>query len=412
MLTFKEFLLEDKQGKNLHLEHLEDEILNFGVGGGRGAINFLQSLRDMLSGSSKGSVNMTVKWDGAPAIFAGVDPSDGKFFVAKKSVFNVNPKLYKEESEIDVSGDLKDKFAIALKEFKKLGIKDVIQGDLMFTKKDLKKEKIDDKTFISFQPNTIVYATPMGSELSGQISKAKIGVVWHTTYEGDTLQGMKASFGANIKGLNKVNSVWMDDASYKDVSGKATFTKSETEQVTKLLSQTGSIFRRINSSLLEKFIRLQNAMTGNLSGASLKTYNNIKVRQGETIKNVKQHAKGYIDHIEMHFEKLKQKVKTQGAKDKFDRNKKEYIREFTKHLKNLENIILFQNSLVSAKMMIVNKLNEVKQLANTFIKTDKGFKAVNPEGYVAIDKAGNAVKLVDRMEFSYNNFTARKAWDK
>ena len=136
MLTFKEFLLEDKQGKNLHLEHLEDEILNFGVGGGRGAINFLQSLRDMLSGSSKGSVNMTVKWDGAPAIFAGVDPSDGKFFVAKKSVFNVNPKLYKEESEIDVSGDLKDKFAIALKEFKKLGIKNVIQGDLMFTKKD------------------------------------------------------------------------------------------------------------------------------------------------------------------------------------------------------------------------------------------------------------------------------------
>ena len=246
MLTFKEFLLEDKQGKNLHLEHLEDEILNFGVGGGRGAINFLQSLRDMLSGSSKGSVNMTVKWDGAPAIFAGVDPSDGKFFVAKKSVFNVNPKLYKEESEIDVSGDLKDKFAIALKEFKKLGIKNVIQGDLMFTQKDLKTEKIDDKTFISFQPNTIVYATLPSSDLGKRISQAKIGVVWHTTYEGDTLQGMKASFGANIKGLNKVNSVWMDDASYKDVSGKATFTKSETEQVTKLLSQTGSILSLIH----------------------------------------------------------------------------------------------------------------------------------------------------------------------
>ena len=414
MLTFKEFLLEDKQGKNLHLEHLEDEIINFGVGGARGAINFLQELRNMLAGTASGGVNMTVKWDGAPAIFAGVDPSDGKFFVAKKSVFNVNPKLYKSNAEIDadVSGGLNSKFKVALKEFSKLGIKNVLQGDLMFTSEDLKKEKIDGETYISFQPNTIVYATLPSSDLGKRISQAKIGVVWHTTYEGDTLQGMKASFGANIKGLNKVNSVWMDDASYKDVAGKATFTKSETEQVTKLLSQTGSIFRRINSSLLDKFIRLQNAMTGNLSGASLKTYNNIKVRQGETIKNVKQHAKGYIDHIEMHFEKLKQKVKTQGAKDKFDRNKKEYIREFTKHLKNLENIILFQNSLVSAKMMIVNKLNEVKQLANTFIKTDKGFKAVNPEGYVAIDKAGNAVKLVDRMEFSYNNFTARKAWDK
>ena len=42
-----------------------------------------------------------------------------------------------------------------------------------------------------------------------------------------------------------------------------------------------------------------------------------------------------------------------------------------------------------------------------------GFKVVNPEGYVAIDRtSGNAVKLVDRMEFSFNNFTAIKAWDK
>ena len=414
MLTFKEFLLEDKNGKNLHLEHLEDEILNFGIGGARGAINFLQELRNMLSGQSSGSVNMTVKWDGAPAIFAGIDPSDGKFFVAKKSVFNVNPKLYKTNADIDsdLSGDLNKKFKVALKEFPKLGIKNVIQGDLMFTSGDLNKGKIDGQEVVSFQPNTIVYSAPTTSDLGRQFTKAKIGVVWHTTYEGDSLPTMSASFGVDVKSLNKVSTIWMDDASYKDVSGKATFTQSETDDITKVLSTTGSIFRRINSSLLGKFLKLQNSMTGNLSGASLKTYNNTKVRQGEEIKNVKQHAQGYLQHIEMHFEKLKQKVKTQGAKDKFDRNKKEYIREFTKHLKNLENIILFQNSLVSAKMMIVNKLNEVKQLANTFIKTDKGFKAVNPEGYVAIDKAGNAVKLVDRMEFSYNNFTARKAWDK
>ena len=392
MLTFKEFLLEDKQGKNLHLEHLEDEILNFGVGGGRGAINFLQSLRDMLSGSSKGSVNMTVKWDGAPAIFAGVDPSDGKFFVAKKSVFNVNPKLYKEESEIDVSGDLKDKFAIALKEFKKLGIKNVIQGDLMFTKKDLKKEKIDDKTFISFQPNTIVYATPMGSELSGQISKAQIGVVWHTTYEGDSLPSMSAKFGVDIKGLKKIDSVWMDNASFKDVSGK--------------------IFRRINSSLLEKFIRLQNSMVGNLSGASLKTYNNLKVREGQTIKNVRQHAQGYLDHIANHFDKNKDKVKTLGAKEKIERNKNEYLREFKKHIRNIESVISFQQAVVAAKMLIVKKLNSVKQLTDTFIKTKNGFKVTNPEGYVAINNDGKAVKLVDRMEFSFNNFTAIKNWDK
>ena len=134
MISFRE-LTEDKGGKNLHLEHLEDEILNYGVEGGRAAINFLRSLRDMLAGASRSSVNMTVKWDGAPAIFAGIDPEDDKFFVAKKSVFNVSPKLYKTNAEIDadLSGDLNSKFKIALKEFSKLDISGVLQGDLMFT---------------------------------------------------------------------------------------------------------------------------------------------------------------------------------------------------------------------------------------------------------------------------------------
>ena len=94
MKTFSELLTEDKGGKNLHLEHIEDEILNYGIDGGRASINFIQSLRDMLSGEARSSINMTVKWDGAPAIFAGIDPEDGRFFVARNSVFHVDPKLY------------------------------------------------------------------------------------------------------------------------------------------------------------------------------------------------------------------------------------------------------------------------------------------------------------------------------
>src|SRR5210317_572737 len=136
MINFSKYITEDKGGKNLHLEHIEEEILNYGIDGGRAAINFVQSLRDMLAGASRSSVNMTVKWDGAPAIFAGIDPSDGKFFVAKKSVFNVNPKLYKSNTDIDAdtSGDLNAKFKVALKEFPKLGIKGVLPGYLMFPK--------------------------------------------------------------------------------------------------------------------------------------------------------------------------------------------------------------------------------------------------------------------------------------
>ena len=413
MLNFSGFLAEDKGGKNLHLEHIEDEILNFGIDGGRASINFVRSLRDMLAGASRSSVNMTVKWDGAPAIFAGIDPEDGKFFVAKKSVFNVNPKLYKSASEVDadVSGALNSKFKIALAEFSKLGIKGVLQGDLMFTD-DVDTTTIDGKSFYTFQPNTIVYAVDVNSDLGKQIKNAKIGVVWHTTYSGNALQDMKASFGANISGLNKTSTVWMDDATYKDVSGKATMTATETEKVTASLSSAGSTFRTINSALLTKFLTLQNGFTGNLAGASLKTYNNSKVRQGQKITNAKAHATGYLTWVEDAFQKQIDKLKTPKNKEVLEVKKKETIRELKKHTTNLANIITFQNHIVDAKMGIVSKLNTVKSIG-TFIKTSNGFKAVNPEGYVAIDRvSGGAVKLVDRMEFSFNNFTAIKAWDK
>ena len=410
MIKFSELLMEDKGGKNLHLEHLEDEIINYGVDGGRAAINFLQSLRDMLAGSSRSSVNMTVKWDGAPAIFAGVDPSDGKFFVAKKSVFNVSPKLYKTNKEIDddLSGNLNSKFKVALAEFSKLGIKGVLQGDLMFTD-DIEKTKIEGVVYYTFQPNTIVYAVPVDSDLGKVMNRAKIGVVWHTTYTGKELQDMKASFGVNISGLNKPSSVWMDDATYKDVSGRATFTEKEKDAVTKILSQTGSTFQRINAPLLKKFINLQESLKGVLAGASLKTYNNSKVRVGEIIKNPKQHAQGYLKWVEMSIQKQIDKVKSDKGKEKYMKIQKEYLREFGKHTNNLTNILTFQNLLVDAKMQIIKKLNSVKGLTDTFIKTDNGFKVTNPEGYVAIDRvSGGAVKLVDRMEFLFQQLYCNK----
>ena len=413
-MSFKDMLLESKAGKNLHLEHLEDEIINYGVDGGRAAINFLRSLRDMLAGGSRSSINMTVKWDGAPAIFCGIDPSDGKFFVAKKSVFNKEPKLYKSDAEInaDLSGTLNSKFKVALAELSKLGIKDVLQGDLMFTD-DIEDDDIDGVAYHTFQPNTIVYAVPKGSDLGKKINKAKIGIVFHTTYTGDELQSMKASFGADTSKLRIPSSVWTDDATYKDVSGKAVFTKEETAYVTKILSQTGKTFQKINANKLRSFIRLQESMTGTMAGDSLKTYNNSKVRSGEKVNNPGAHAKGYEKWVESSIQKQIDKVKSPAGKKKYENIQKEYVREVRKHTGNLKQIITFQNLLVDAKMQIVKKLNSVKQLTNTFIRTSNGYKVTNPEGFVAIDRvSGGAVKLVDRMEFSFNNFTAIKAWDK
>ena len=311
-------LTEDTGGKNLHVEHLEEEIMNYGVNGGRAAINFIQSLRDMLAGATRSSVNMTVKWDSAPAIFAGIDPEDGKFFVAKKSVFNVSPKLYKTNAEIDadLSGALNPKFKIALAELSKLGIKGVLQGDLMFAD-DLESDTIDGVKYHTFQPNTIVYAVPVNSNIGKAIKKAKIGIVWHTTYTGDALQDMKASFGVNISSLSKPSSVWMDDATYKDTSGKSTFTAAETEEVTAVLSQVGKPFQRINASKLKAFIKLQESMTGAIVGASLKTYNNSMVRAGEKITNPMAHAKGYEKWVWDTIQKQIDKAKSSAGKDKY-----------------------------------------------------------------------------------------------
>ena len=82
MISFTELLSESKAGKNLHLEHLEDEILNKGVAGGREAIKILKEMGQYLTGG--GGIRITTKFDGAPAILAGTDPEDGRFFVSKK----------------------------------------------------------------------------------------------------------------------------------------------------------------------------------------------------------------------------------------------------------------------------------------------------------------------------------------
>ncbi len=238
MLRFKEYLIEAKEGKNLHLEHLEDEVLNNGINGTRAAINFLRSLRDMLAGSAKKSVNVTVKWDGAPAVFAGINPENKKFFVGTKGVFNKTPKVNYTDADIDAnhsSAGLNAKLKVALKYLPKLGITDVLQGDMLFTQDDLSTETIDGIPYTTFTPNTITYAVPKKS--ASKIEKSKMGIVWHTTYSGDTLQSMRASFGASVKGLTKTNDVWFTDADYKDTSGTINFNKAETTSITSVLSQ-------------------------------------------------------------------------------------------------------------------------------------------------------------------------------
>lgn len=399
---------------NVHLEHIEDEIFNFGIEGGRASINFIRSLRDMLMSGSSRSVNVTVKWDGAPAIFCGKHPETGKFFVAKKSLFNKTPKFYTSIAEIDddLSGDLATKFKACFNNLKDIGIDDILQGDLMFTKGDLTKQDINGESYETFQPNTIMYAVPSTSKLASTMRKANVGIVFHTTYTGDSLDNLKASFGADISKLKKTSKVWMDDAEYNDVSGTATFTQKDSAEITRLMSRTGKVFQKIKKPTLDGFLKLQDQMD---DGMMYKTYHNSKVRAGENFLrlNYKKHTDDYLKFVEEKFDAQIDKLKKPDAKKTKEKNKNIYLTQIRKYLPLLRTLVEFQALINYAKIKILAKVNKAKQLTAMFVKKDNGFDVVSPEGFVAIDNnMGGAVKLVDRMEFSLNNFTVQKNWDK
>jgi hypothetical protein len=410
--SFKDYIAEASvAGKNLHMQHLEDAVLYGGVNGTRDAINALRSLRDMLAGNAHSNIDVTIKFDGAPAVFCGIDPSDGQFFVAKKGIFNKNPKVYKSVADVkaDTSGELADKLSTAYVELKKLGIRNVIQGDLMFTKGDLQTASIEGEKYVVFQPNTIAYAVPADSELADKLTKANLGIVFHTSYNGNSFENMTASYGVDTSKLKKVASVWYQDATLHDLSGKATLTADDTAEVTAALSAAGKIFQKISSTTLKTIEEDPEFAT------TLETYNNSYVRKGETVTDTKAHVNGLIAWASKKFDADIASKKSEKGQAAGSARKDAYMAFFSDHNKaNLDLMYQLQNAIVKAKLIIIQKLDSLKKI-NTFVKTSDGFRVTSQEGFVAIDHLkGGAVKLVDRMTFSKNNFDPNiiKGWQK
>jgi hypothetical protein len=405
MENFASFITEQK---NTHMTHIEDLVIYGGVNGTRQAINALRELRDMLKGSHDGSVS--VKWDGAPAVFAGIDPSDGKFFVAKKGIFNKNPKVYKSAADIDAdtSGDLASKLKDALKYLPELGITGVVQGDFLFGPGDLSTTKIKGESYLTFHPNTIVYAVPANSPEAKIIRSAKIGIVWHTTYTGNTFESMRASYGVDVSRFKQSRNVWSQDAMLRDLT-KATMSKNETEEVNEYLSEAGKLFNQIAGSTLREL-----ESNGQLAQL-IETYNNTFVRRGVIIGDTGRHVSGLINWIRARYKKEIDTKKTEKGKSAGQKKLDEILTFFSPTNKeNLKRIFDLQKLIVFAKLKLINSLNKLQNI-QTFVKTRNGFKVTGAEGFVAIDTlGGDAVKIVDRMEFSYNNFSPNilKGWDK
>ena len=390
------------------MTHIEDKVIYGGVKGTREAILALRSLRDTLGGEHDG--NVSVKWDGAPAIFAGIDPRDGRFFVAKKGIFNKSPKVYKSDDDVDAdtSGDLNAKLKQALQYLPALGIKGVVQGDFLFGPGDVKTQRIKGKSYVTFHPNTIVYAVPAGTDMAKQIKAAKIGIVWHTSYSGRSFETMRASYGVDVTKFRASRNVWSQDAMLRDMT-KFTMSKEDTEIVNEYLKTAGYIFNRIAGSTLRQLENNQDL------AQHIETHANSYVRAGQVPPDPTKRVESLIKFITAKYQKEIDKRKTERGKSAQQKKLNELLSFFSvENKQSLVQMFELQRVIVMAKMKLINTLDKLNKL-DTFLKTRKGYRVTGQEGYVAIDKlGGDAVKIVDRMEFSFANFspTVLKGWDK
>jgi hypothetical protein len=401
LIRFTEHLTEAfkaKSGKNVHLEHLEDEILNDGYAGFNRAIASVRGVMEVFGANEPSAYDITVKWDGAPAIICGIDPSSGRFFVGTKSVFNVTPKLNFTDADIDANHPaegLNTKLKLALKYFSKLGIRGVLQGDLLFDTDTVQREKIDGNTYLTFRANTITYAVDPASDLGKRIRAAKIGIVFHTAYEGNSMQNMVARFNPDISYMKKSKDVWYDNATLRVVNGAGMFTAKERESI-----------ERSIASLTQQAQPLKSVMNGiaRNEGVKLgiKTYINglVKANMGS-------------GHADVNQLLAMMSEKAQGARKK-PSNKPTPSMEWIKTNRNqINRVFALHNGLAQLKLLIVHKLAALKGSIGTFVKDGKGYRVTAPEGFVAIDRMSNAaVKLVDRLDFSRSNFTVEKTWKK
>ena len=402
MFSFKGY---QTKAKNKHLEHLEDQIIDNGSVGGKNAVNFLVAIRNMLKGSSSKKVNMTVKWDGAPAVICGINPENGKFFVGTKSVFNKTPKINYTNSDISKnhSGVLASKLRICLSQLKKIVTSGVYQGDLLFTSGDVKTATIDGESQYIFTPNTITYAMPTSSSIGRKIASAKLGIVFHTKYSGKTMQSLMAGFGTVRGGGGR--SVYLASAGYKDTSGSSKFTSSE-------LSRFDGLIRMAQGSL-SKAGPMLNQMSSSDStsvGYRLKTFFNSVIRNGTGgMGKVKTLQGQFREYYESFINAEISARKTTAGKQKFIQAKKDNLKFIDKNQTALYFAIASHVSLANAKNFLVSKLSQIQSIGH-FLKTSNGYRVTSPEGFVAVDRVAGAVKLVDRLEFSRANFTMDKDW--
>ena len=388
-----------------HLEHLEDEMLNYGVAGCKAAVSFLEELKKMLGQQDSGGF-MQTKWDGAPSVICGTHPEHGYFFVGTKSVFNkTEPKICSSEAKIDMlySGDLAEKLKFSLRYFKELNIKGVVQGDLLFTS-DLKRETINGENLYTFRPNTITYGIPVDHPIGVKAGKAKIGVVFHTHYTGTELASMQAKAGADVKESADALVIKNDTPMHKVGMTRVEMTKFD-NSIKKIDRMC-----KICGDFLNELVDAQ-GKTGDAKfhiSSFLKPFFNDEIKNARAIGSVSKTLENLANFYHAKTSKELAKIKTEKnliAKRNLVYKSENYLIENEAKFKAM---LALYKELQAVKQLVIDKLDHLEEF-RTFVQTENGYKVTTPEGYV-LHKDGSMIKFVNRLEFAFNNFTLQKQW--
>ena len=407
-----------EEDKNTHLDHAEELVFIQGTEGIKRVVGTFTKLLNTLDGDGGGDA-ITTKWDGSPAVFAGTDPEDGKFFVGTKGVFAQKAKLNKSPEDIETNhpdttkndepvskAGLRSKLNTSLEHLKNLGIEGVLQGDLLFTKGDLKQVTVEGKPHLAFKPNTITYVVPADSETAKEMQAADIGIVFHTSYSGNSMDEMKATFGFDASKLRPSKNVWFTDARIKDVSGQVQLSKENSAKIRSAIKELSSMSVDANT-----FKALNQKIGGIELVNAIKAHANAPIRSGQALEqDADKFAQEFLVALEQKFDDAVAKLKTgpegkagqaklaakSQVSDIINNNKKQIADMYKAYLKT-----------EAVKMMFQKKMKNIKAIDSFIEQPDGSLKVTDPEGFVIVDHIGRAMKIVDRLEFSAANFAPR-----
>lgn len=397
----KYLFLEQQEGIIKHLTHLEELILTRQKEGLDVAVEFIKALTETFNGNADSGVFTTVKYDGAPAIICGFDPENNKFFVSTKSIAAKTPKINYTVQDIQQNygqaPGLAEKMRLALIYLPKVIKSNVYQCDFMFDKATLQQIDFQSEKLITFKPNTITYAVEADSELGKKIQTAQIGVVFHTRYTGPSLQQLSKSADVNVSEFGQSPDVWFDDAKFKDVSGTVTLTDDEKRSVVETLNSISKIAGITDwTALPNNFYVLAN------------TYINTLIRQGKFVEDPEETFNGFIEWYNSRMDKEIEKLKSEAGKQKKIEGKNKAIEYLNTNKMSIINIFNLTKKLADLKKLFFSKYSSAIKTKQFLTQPDGTLKVTPGEGFVAVDKSGNMVKLVDRLEFSRANFAISK----